>query len=93
VFQSVSLQPYGAFVTCGIVWEKYIKESENTKFLGVQIDNHLNWKNRIDQIVSKVSRACYAIRSMSHVSNTVTLKAICFTYFHSTMKYGIIFLG
>jgi hypothetical protein len=30
---------------------------------------------------------------MSHVSNTVTLKAICFAYFHSIMKYGIIFWG
>jgi hypothetical protein len=52
--------------------EKYIKESENTKFLGLQIDNHLNWKNRIDQIVPKLSGACYAIRSMFHVSSTVT---------------------
>jgi hypothetical protein len=28
---------------------------------------------------------------MSHVSNTVTLKAMYFAYFHSIMKYGIIF--
>jgi len=25
--------------------EKYIEESVNTKFLGLQIDNHINWKN------------------------------------------------
>jgi hypothetical protein len=30
---------------------------------------------------------------MSHVSNTVTLKAMYFAYFHSIMKYGIIFWG
>jgi len=23
--------------------EKYIKETENTKFHGLQIDNHINW--------------------------------------------------
>jgi len=27
--------------------EKYIEETMNTKFLGVQIDNHINWKNHI----------------------------------------------
>jgi hypothetical protein len=71
--------------------EKYIKESENTKFLGLQIDNHLNWKNHIDQTVPKLSGACYAVRSMSHVSNNVTLKTMYFAYFHSIMKYGIFF--
>jgi hypothetical protein len=38
-----------------------------------------------------MSRACYAIRSMSHISSTDTLKSIYFTYFHSVMKYGIVF--
>jgi hypothetical protein len=27
--------------------EKYIEESINTKFLGLQIENHLNWKNHM----------------------------------------------
>jgi hypothetical protein len=80
-------------MTCIGYNEKYIKESENTKFLGLQIDNHLNWKNHIDQIVPKLSGACYSSRSVSHVSNTVTLKAIHFACFHSIMKYGIIFWG
>jgi hypothetical protein len=43
--------------------EKYIKELENTKFLGLQIDNHLNWKNHTDQIVPKLCGGCYAIGS------------------------------
>jgi hypothetical protein len=70
--------------------EKYIEESINTKFLGLQIDNHLNWKNHIDLMIPKLSRACYAVRSMSHISSSNTLKSIYFAYFHSIMKYGII---
>jgi hypothetical protein len=31
--------------------EKYIEESMNTKFLGLQIDNHLNWKNHTDLMI------------------------------------------
>jgi hypothetical protein len=72
-------------------YEKYIEESINTKFLGLQIDNHLNWKNYIDLMIPKLSRACYALRSVSHVSSTDTLKSIYFAYFHSIMKYGIVF--
>jgi len=74
-------------------YEKYIEESINTKFLGLQIDNHLNWKNYIDLMIPKLSRACYALRSVSHVSSTDTLKSIYFAYFHSIMKYGIVFWG
>jgi hypothetical protein len=29
---------------------KYIEESANRNFLSLQIDNHLNWKNHIDQM-------------------------------------------
>jgi hypothetical protein len=34
--------------------KKYIEESVYTKFLGLQIDNHLNWKTGIDQLVPKL---------------------------------------
>jgi hypothetical protein len=73
--------------------EKYIEDSINTKFLGLQIDNHLNCENHIDLMISMLSRACYAIRPMSHISSTDTLKSIYSVYFHSIMKNGLIFLG
>jgi hypothetical protein len=43
----------------------YPEESVNTKFLSLQIDNHLNWTNHIDKLISKLSGACYAVRSVS----------------------------
>jgi hypothetical protein len=54
--------------------ETYVEESVNTKFLGLQIDKHLNWKNHLSQLVHKLSGACYAVRSMLHISNTDVLK-------------------
>jgi hypothetical protein len=54
--------------------DKYIGESVNTKFLGLQIGHHLNWKNHIVQLVPKLSGACYEVRSMLHISNTKNLK-------------------
>jgi hypothetical protein len=72
---------------------QYEEETVNTKFLGLQIDNYLNWKPHIDQLVPKLSEACYAVRSVLHISTTDTLSSIYFVYLHSLMKYGIIFWG
>jgi hypothetical protein len=66
--------------------DKYKEESVNTKFLRLQIGNHLNWESHIDQFVSKLKEARYAVRSMLYISNTATLKSIYFAYIHSTMK-------
>jgi hypothetical protein len=41
-------------------------------------------------MIPRLSRACHAITSMSHISSTDTLKSIYFAHFHSIMKYGII---
>jgi hypothetical protein len=71
----------------------YIEEKLNSKFLGLHPDNHLNWKGHIDQMIPKLSAACYAVRSMFHISNLNTLKSIYFAYFHSIVQYGIIFWG
>jgi hypothetical protein len=57
---------------------KYEEESANTKFLSLQIDNHLNWKNHIDHLaIPKLSGACYAF---------MTLKLMYFAYFLSFMQ-------
>jgi hypothetical protein len=72
--------------------DNYI-EVVSTKFLGIHLDNHLNWKDHIDQIIPKLSAAYYAVRQMYHFINQNTLKSIYFAYFHSIVKYGIIFWG
>jgi hypothetical protein len=41
----------------------------------------------------KLSRACYAVRSMVHISNIYTHKSIYYVYFHSIIKYGVILWG
>jgi hypothetical protein len=35
--------------------DKYIEVSVHTKFLGLHIDSHLNWKTHIDQLIPKLS--------------------------------------
>ena len=69
--------------------EKYMEDTVNTKFLGLQIDNHTNWKNHTEQMIPMLIGACYATRSMVCISNIITLKSIYYVYFHSIMQYGI----
>jgi len=36
--------------------ENYVEETVNTKSRGLQIDNHLNWKNQTEQMIPKLSK-------------------------------------
>ena len=65
----------------------------NIKFPGLQIDNHLMWKNHIEQMICTLHAACYASRSKDHISNINTLKSFYCAYFHSVIGYGKILWG
>jgi hypothetical protein len=73
--------------------EKYLEETENTKFLGLQIDNHINWKKCIEEMIPNLSATCYAVRSVVHISSINKLTSIYCAHCHSVTKYGIIFWG
>jgi hypothetical protein len=70
---------------------KTIKEVETTRFLGLQVDNKLNWKTHIQYIIPKLSSACFSMSTIISLMKTETLKLVYFAYFHSIMSYGIIF--
>jgi hypothetical protein len=38
--------------------EEYIEETMNKYFLGLQIDNHINWKICAEQMIPKLNGAC-----------------------------------
>ena len=65
----------------------------NTKNLGLQTDNHINWKNHIQEMIHTFSGECYSITWMGHISNINTLKSIYYAYFHSIKIYGNNFGG
>jgi hypothetical protein len=49
---------------------KYIEESVNANFFGLQIDNGLNCTNPNDKLIPKLSEPCVGVRSMCHIINT-----------------------
>jgi hypothetical protein len=71
--------------------EKQVDEAVNTKYFVLLIENHLNWKNHIEQMNPKLRGVCCAVRFMVRNSNSNILTSIYYAYFHSIMKYGILF--
>jgi hypothetical protein len=59
----------------------------------VHIDNHMNWKNHVEQILPKLSAACFSIRNLIHTLNPDILHMVYFAYFHSVLHNGIIVWG
>jgi len=70
-----------------------ITSSTNVKFLGLTIKETLSWKAHIDQMMTRLSSACYAIRIITPLMTEDTLKMIYHAYVHSILMYGIIFWG
>jgi hypothetical protein len=72
---------------------KHINNTLSTKFLGLIIDETLPWKCHTDQLVTKQSSACYAVRIVKDLMSQKTLRMIYFSYVHSVITYDIIFWG
>jgi len=72
---------------------KQISIANETKFFGLFINNNLSWKTHIECIKSKLSSACYAMRSVTLFGTIKTLKMIYYSYLHSVMTYGLLFWG
>jgi hypothetical protein len=57
------------------------------------VDGTLLWKNHVEILMKKLSKACYVIRNMKHYMSISVLKVIYYSFFHSLMSYGIILWG
>jgi hypothetical protein len=70
-----------------------ITNGSSVKFLGLLVDDSLCWDNHINYITTKLSSACYALRILTPILSSGTLKMIYYSYAHSIISYGIIFWG
>jgi len=61
--------------------------------LGIIIDSNLSWKQHIDDIIPKLNKVCFAIRSVKPFMPLEVRRFSYFPYFHSVLFYGIVFWG
>jgi hypothetical protein len=65
----------------------------STNFLGLTVDSSLSWKYCIEELKSKLNKACYAIKSFKPFMSLEVLKMTYFSYVHSVLLYGIVIWG
>jgi hypothetical protein len=73
--------------------EKSITNAIETKFLELVIDDTLSWKQHTEQVVNKLSFACYVLRNIKYIVSLEMLRLFYFAHVHSIMSYGIIYWG
>jgi hypothetical protein len=68
-----------AYVSLGIYYkDNVIDEVKSAKFLCMLINNQMNWKNHVGQVLPKLSAACFSIRNLIHSLNLDILHMIYF---------------
>lgn len=65
--------------------------TNSTKFLGVIVDQHMNWADHVQLLCGKLSKVCYSIKELKKVVDESSLLMAYYGNFYSIMTYGILF--
>ena len=72
---------------------KRLYPSKSVKYLGIKIDENLNWKQHIHDIAIKLNRANALLSIIRNYVNKLTLRTIYFVIFDSHINYANLVWG
>ncbi len=81
-------KPYAHNVTL-LMNKKAIEQKSHVKYLGILIDEHLNWKEHISNVTKKISRSVGIICKLRSCLNISLLRTIYYSLVYSHLNYGI----
>ena len=67
---------------------KGLSPSQSVKYLGVLLDEHLQWNNQIPQVKIKLNFAIGILSKIRHNPNPIILKVVYYSLFGSNLLYG-----
>ena len=71
-----------------------ISKQSSLKYLGIILDDKLDWKPQIEKFVPQLSQSCGMLLKLKHyVINISVIKSVCFGLFHSCLTYSILNWG
>ena len=70
---------------------KRLYPSQSARYLGIKIDQNLNWKDHINDIAVKLNRANALLFKIRNFVNITILKTIYFAIFDSHINYTNLF--
>jgi hypothetical protein len=75
------------------LFDKYIEYVDSFNFLGIILDNKLNWKYQIENVARKVSKAICILSKLKHILPKSCLKTIYQSLVNSHLNYGLLCWG
>ena len=70
-----------------------IHHSKHTKFLGLWIDEKLNWSQHCNYLITKLKRNLALVHNTKNLFNQTTLKLIHHAHIQSHINYGLVMWG
>lgn len=70
-----------------------IEEVAHTKFLGIIIDENLNWKEHVDYISKRINKFVYALQQVKNITSLKTAIMTYHAYIESLLRYGLVIWG
>lgn len=70
-----------------------IHKSTSSTFLGMTIDNNLNWKEQVEKVCIKLDKFVFALRRLRLVASQKTALSAYYGYVSSVLRYGLIIWG
>ncbi len=80
------------FVCFGLSGDK-IQMVSKTKFLGLTIDQHLEWGEHINICKTKLVGGIYVINKLNNTLSRPLLKTIYYSMVHPYLSYGVLLWG
>ena len=68
-------------------------ESPKIKYLGLILDNKLDWKAHIAEVSKKLSRAVGLLYKIRSICPQPVLRSLYFSLFNSDLSYGLVVWG
>ena len=69
---------------------KTLYASHHVNYLGIIIDNKLNWKSHVDELTKTLGKAIGLLSKLKHFLKSSTLKHLYHSIFNSHLVYGCI---
>ena len=78
---------------CVQIADMVIKNTKETKFLGLWIDDHLKWTTHIQKLILKLSRNMNLLKYNQNMMTTETKKLVYHSHIASHIQYGLLLWG
>lgn len=68
-----------------------LEVKNSTKFLGIYLDEFLDWSSHVEYLNGKLNKICYCIRIVARYLDEPAKRTLYFANFEGTARYGIIY--